>query len=85
MNMKDVSAAFGEIEEESDSIKTEGFFSSIRRWNKNWNINKFHKTKLFYVGALGENEVLKITRTLWLISYYLWSQYAITLLDNISK
>jgi hypothetical protein len=33
--MKEVPTAFGEIEEESDSIKTEGFFSSIRRWNKN--------------------------------------------------
>ena len=63
MNMKEVSKA-NEIEKELDNIQTEGFFSSIRKWNKNRKICKSHKTKLFYVGVLGENEVLKITRTL---------------------
>jgi hypothetical protein len=43
--MEQVPQAFDEVKQELDSIKTEQFFSSIRRWNKNQKISKFHKTK----------------------------------------
>jgi hypothetical protein len=57
--MEQVPQAFDEVKQELDSIKTEQFFSSIRRWNKNRKISKFHKTKSFYTYALGENEVCR--------------------------
>tara|TARA_Y100001936_G_C16090013_1_gene685246 strand:+ start:704 stop:1384 length:681 start_codon:yes stop_codon:yes gene_type:complete len=58
-NMEQAGNAFDEIEKELDSIDTGGFFSKYKRWNKNRKMNKFHKTKLFYGGALGENQVIK--------------------------
>jgi len=58
-NMEQVPKAFDEIQQELDAIKTDGFFSSIKQWNKYRKINKFQKTQLFYVGALGENKVLQ--------------------------
>lgn len=54
----DVPKALDQIEQELDSIDTEGFFSQIKRWSKNRKMNKFHDTKLFHAGALGENELV---------------------------
>ena len=57
-NMDDVPKVLDEIEKELDAIDTEGFFSSIKRWNKNRKINKFHHAKMFHTGAIGENKVV---------------------------